>query len=430
MQIFGNDEVKENSVVVGGCTVKVKKASSLAEGAHSARFYPLSPDFYKGADYISIVQYFHWLNRKPCICRGSSYDYSVPDVQNKAIIDVSCVICNDKFALFKQGKAVRDSNPAEADRLKQLGKDLAEKVSASSLVSLTDASGNLLPPVILRYTKELLDQLEMHAKRVFDGTGIHLCDPVKGFMFDIIIGKNEGGFRTYKNSMPSVDMRPVDITGAPWKWDEICESIRAEIKPIPSVDEVTQFYLNSYSGAQEQKAQMFTHPNFQSNVAQANSISNVANSQNSNGAVQFVPPSNNQENASSFVPPTQKAEIPPTPSFAPPVSNTGSSNPVPTFSAPGISAKPPAEIGPVVDNTSAVKALLPCHAELNGSGYSENDAVCKTCDQAETCFNARVRSDNKAAINPVSSSVHREEAFNAGDIQAKLDVLSKSMQKN
>jgi hypothetical protein len=410
MQLFGNEGKEDNSKVqIGTQEIKVVKASSLPEGVTSVRFYPLSPDFHKGAEYISIVQYLHWLNRRPCVCRRSSYDYSVPDVDRKPLIDTSCIICNDKFTWFKKAKAFKETDKPEYERLRQIGKDLMEKVTASSIVSFMTTTKDLSPPVILRYGKELLDQIQLHASRIVEGGGAHICDPVKGFMFDIIIGKNEGGFRTYKNSMPQVNNTPVDITRAPWKWDEICQAIRSEIKEVLSPDDLQTFYFANYGGSST--SQTFHHPSFQ---------------QKSTAETAKAPaPQQNTQVAEVFTPPVEET----IPSFTPPQEETKNTF-VPTFSAsPQTAVVEPATKTVEVQEKKSSRVggkLFPCHGSLEESeGYDQNDANCKICQQAKTCYEAGAGKSEATSV-PVNtnSAVSNGVAFNRDDIQSKLAELN------
>jgi hypothetical protein len=430
MQLFGNEGKEDKSIIqVGNFEIKVMKASALlGDTTHPARFYPLSPNFHQGADHVSIVQYFHWLNKKPCICRRTSYDYTVPDTQNKPTIDTSCVICNDKFAWYAKAKEAgykpnNKKNPPEAVRLHEIGKELNEKVSASSIVSLVDSNGSLMPPIILRYGKELLDQLQLHAVRILNSNGVHICDPAKGYMFDIIVGKNDGGFRTYKNSTPSVNMNPVDITGAPWRWDEICVAIQNEIKPIPSPEDVMNFYTTNYGGASSN--QTFFHPAFQ------NTGQNNAEQGNVGTVQQFTSPPV-EENKGYFVPPEVKnvQEVSKAPAFTPPnVKNTQEVSKVPAFTPPSIKNTqevqkaptfvPPGQTSPIEVVAEPVKVaassnLLPCH------GSQPNAFDPNATGSSNVAVNAGVKGPN----------TNSNGAFNTGDIQAKLDVLGKRIGNN
>jgi hypothetical protein len=446
MQLFGDEgKEKKNTVQVGNNEIKVIKASSLSEGTHAVRFYPLSPQFYDGADYLSIVQHVHWLNNKPCICRRTSYDYTVPDTQNKPLIDTSCVICNDKFAWFKKAKSIKDAQPQESERLRNIGKDLMEKISASSLVSLTDSNGNLTFPAILRYGKELLNQLELHAYRIIENKGPHLCDPAKGYMFDIIIGRNDGGFRTYKNSMPSVNTSPADITKAPWNWSEVCEAIRSEIMHVLTPDEVHEFYLNNYGGSQQQQ-QTFHHPAFQepnSNNNSGNNGSAVAPNGNSDNNGGFVPPKSAENNTSSFTPLSSGGnsnnQETQTPSFEAPAGGNNVVNqnsPAPTFSTQGVSGN---SQSPGNQGVQDKPKLYTCHSQSpGGSGYDQADSNCTSCPQVKSCYEHAASFSSKNAIQPNSGNIVTAPSnggpndsgatFDNSQVTKRLDELNSKMQ--
>ncbi len=409
MQTFGDEKEGKNKVIVGDYEVKVVKAASLSEGIHAARFYPLSVDFFKGADYISIVQHIHWFNNQPCICRATSRNYTVPEIENKPKIDTTDVICSDKFAWFAKAaklgwKKNNKFNPPEAIKCHDIGVDLMDKISAASIVSFQDSAGKLTFPVILRYGKELLTQLELHAPRILGASGIHICDPVKGYMFDITIGKNAGGFRTYKDSMPSVDTSPRDITGAPWKWEEICAAIKSEIIEIPSSEEVMEFYTKNYGSASSKSE--FTHPSFQEEVG------NVA-----------LPKTTEQ--AGGFVPPKEETKAP-APAFSTPApaENSGATN----FSPPPkVEVQAPAFVPP--EKKVEVPKCKPCNGILpNSTGYDREDAQCKTCAEAEKCYYVTEKRDvNKG---DASSGTVDTGVIDTGDIKKELDMLTNKIVNN
>jgi len=420
MQLFADEGKEEkNKVIIEDYEIKVVKASSLSEGVHAARFYPLSADFYEGADYISIVQHVHWLSNQPIICRAVSRNYTVPEKENKPKIDTSCVICSDKFAWFKKAaklgwKKNNKTNPPESVKCHEIGIDLMDKVSAASIVSFKDGSGNLTFPVILRYGKELLAQLELHASRILGASGRHICDPAKGYMFDITIGKNAGAFRTYKDSLPSVDTTPVDITGAPWKWDVICKAIKNEIMDIPSVDEVFEFYKKNY-GSSSDKSE-FNHPAFQEENNYNSPSAAVTQTE------EFVPPKE-ETKVASFAPPEEAKTSVASPTLP------KEENKVATFAPPmpkeetKVATFVPPEKTEVV-NTPKYK---PCNGILsNTTGYERGDAQCNTCSEAKQCYYATEKRDKVApAMSNNGSSI-----IETGNIKKELDMLTQKIANN
>lgn len=404
MQTLGDEKEGKDKVVIGDYEVKIVKAASLSEGTHAARFYPLSVDFYKGADYLAIVQHIHWFNNQPCICRATSRDYTVPEVANKPKIDTVDVICSDKFAWFAKAaklgyKKNNKNNPPEAIKCHDIGVDLMSKIAAASIVSFQDSSGKLTFPIILRYGKELLTQLELHAPRILGASGIHICDPVKGYMFDITIGKNSGGFRTYKDSMPSVDTSPRDITGAPWKWEEICTAIKREIIAIPSSEEVMEFYTKNYGNASGKSE--FAHPSFQQEVGRTDRPDAT-------------------EQAGEFVPPKEESNPPPKEETKAPSS---------AFSPPPPKEEVEAPVFVPPEKKVEVPKCKPCNGILpNSTGYDREDAQCKTCDEAEKCYYATEKRD--AAKGNASNETADIGAIETGGIKKELSMLNQKIANN
>lgn len=413
MQTFVDENEGKNKVVVGDHEVKIVKAASLAVGIHKARFYPLSVDFYKGGDYISIVQHIHWFNNQPCICRATSRDYTVPEIANKPKIDTADVICSDKFAWFAKAaklgwKKNSKFNPPEAIRCHNIGVDLMDKISAASIVSFEDSSGKLTFPVILRYGKELLTQLELHASRILNATGVHICDPVTGYMFDITIGKNSGGFRTYKDSMPSVDSSPRDITGAPWKWEEVCTAIKTEIIDIPTPEETMEFYTKNYGSASGKSE--FAHPSFQQEVSRTDCAVDT-------------------EQVTNFPPPKEesKEETKAPPAFSAPAEKSEATN----FSPPP-KVEAPAFVPP--EKKVEIPKCKPCNGILpNSTGYDREDAQCKTCNEAEKCYYATEKRDaakGNVANGAVGTGAIETGAIETGDIKKELAMLNQKIANN
>ena len=418
MQIFGEDTKKSpesTALVVGDQAIEVKKVASLAMGTHKVRFYPLSPEFYQGADYPVLVQLVHWVGGKPVICRRTSYDYTGPDTESKPHIDSSCVICTDKFNLYKKAKAYKDTDKAEYDRLRELAKGLFEKTLAASIVSVVDPQGNLGVPIVLRFGVELLNEIQRHAMRVLESTGVNICDPVKGYLFDISVTKNDGGYRSYKNSCPPVTMTPVDISNAPWKWQEICAIIKSEIKPIPSPEEVREFYLSNYGN----EGQEFQHPAFNSQVNN-NAVQNAPAVVNSALGVTTFTPGGEPPAGIGFKAPIQQAKV----TFTP-----GSGVPSAVEQA-----APAAVQQPVVP--AANETPHPCHANSpGGSGYDPQDANCKGCNQVASCnVNSAPFVQPTTVVKPggavVSSAQVNSQVPTASvggtvveDVQQRLNVL-------
>jgi hypothetical protein len=433
MQTFGqssNDGGSNGSqgkvIQCGSHNISVVRASSLPLGTHLARFYPLSPDFYQGADYPYIVQSFHWINRQPVICRRTSYDYTVPDAQDKPLIDTQCPICREKFALYAKAKELGytkekgyPGSPPASVEFHKAAKALNERFGCSSLVSFVE--NNMLAfPVIITYGKELMDQIQFHANRIEKSSGVNICDPQKGYMFEIIIGnKPNSRQRDYKQSLPSMNGGAVDITGNAWKWEEVCHAIKSEIVPIPTPDQVIEFYQNNQAGNQ----QSFIHPALQNSnpgygqtvttqpanngqVAHNGQVANpVDNSQPANNEV--VNPVNNGGTVVNSNPGNGGAAVNANPGNGGTVVNSNPGNGGAAVNAnPGnggaaVNANPGnggAAVNANPGNAEATPAfqpattteIFPCHASKpDGSGYDEQDATCKSCTQAQTCSDAK-----------------------------------------
>lgn len=400
MQMFGEEANSPDVTPVGNQQIETKKASELAIGTHSVRFWPLSAEYYNGADYPVIVQSAHWFNRVPTICRRTSYDYTVPETQNKPKIDNSCVVCTDKFSFYKKAKDLKESDSKESDRLKKLGKDLQENTLGASIISFVGSTGELTPPILLRYGIELLTQIEHSAQRIWTSSSVNICDPVKGYLFDIIIStksKKEGGYRTYKHSVPTEGPNGrvhVDITNLSWKWNEICEAIKSEIKAIPTPEEVKKIYINYLNGVSSQN---FLHPELSDNSgtpAQGNTQPNSYNSVLGTGNVA-------KESVKEDAPPVSEDKV---------------------------TATPPITDPPLAIDTTSPEKLFPCHSKVpNGSGYDAQDENCKSCAQNKSCYDGSVPFTQNTKVKPgASNSVNAEVEgnFDVSDITNRLAVLS------
>jgi hypothetical protein len=367
MQFFSKEPEKKQEEIKtdSGFVVKVVKAASLDFGTHSVRFWPLSPDFYKeGADYYNIVQYFHWLNRQPVICRRYSWNYDVADTAPKHRIDTECPLCEIKINSYTEAKALYAGDP-EKERLYKIGKTLQEGVAASSIVSFKEPNGKLSPPVILRYSKELLDCLDQNVESIFKATNINICDPVKGYMFDIIVSKNNKGHRSYKLSMPEVTRSPVDISGAPWDWKEISLAIKTELKPIVSAEELEKVWDN-YKRKNNSAGRFSSPPGQQVGYANSNNPGN-------NGGRSSV--NNPHNNTQVHQEPVNAGN----PDIGFNTNNSGSVN-TPVNQESG-------NAGNTGQSAVSTNVNLPgCHSLTpGGSGYEESDVNCQPCQSKETC---------------------------------------------
>jgi len=441
MQIFGNINNKNLSgsggktATVGNTTVKIVRASSLILGTHPIRFYPLSPEYSQGADYPAIVQSFHWLNRQPILCRRTSYDYTVPDTQEKPLIDTSCPICQDRFAWFKKAKELgfisgAENNPPEAISCHKTGKELMERYSGVSVVSFIK-NDVIEFPVVITYGKELLDAIQFHAERILESANRNICDPQKGYIFDIIVStKTNSKRRSYKQSLPSMNNNIVDITKVPWNWKEICLASRSEIVDIPSSEVVKEFYLKNYGDGSSN--QQFFHPAFKgeskSSMLQQNEVPNstISNLGQQNLSVPEVPNSTisnlGQQNLS--VPEVSTSKI----------SNLGQQN----LSVPEVStfkildqsqqnlSVPEVSTSKILDQSQQMK-IFPCHAsQLNSCGYDKSDSNCINCEQAKSCSDVKANKISLPVIASVDSIKEKENKI-ASDVQTKLDILRSTM---
>jgi len=415
MQVFGQqsqggDNISGKAVAVGASTVRVVRASSLALGVHPVRFYPLSPEYYQGADYPLIVQSFHWLNKQPILCRQNSYDYTVPDTQEKPLIGTDCPICRDKFAWYRKAKELgfkngEQNNPPEATTCHNTGRELMERYSAVSLVSFIE-NESLAFPVLFTYGRELMDRIQTCSYRCFSSTGVNICDPQKGYMFDIIVGtKVNTSRRDYRDSMNSMNNAAVDITDASWKWAELSQAIKSEIVPIPTVDEVRDFYIKNYNA--ENSSQQFVHPAFNKELSSGQNAPVQIVPLGQPAPVQTVAPSSYVNNSNPIInTPAVEVSSPVPP--APPESINTQVAPAVTSNNENV----PAFVPPVKETT----ILFPCHASVpNGSGYDEQDKGCQGCEQSQGCFKAKNGAEQKKVGTPVNNQiVPSSEPFKQG----------------
>lgn len=457
MQTFGQTNNNSNNTqgkttTIGQHTIKIVRAAKLSLETHPVRFYPLSPEFYQGADYPYIVQSFHWFNRQPILCRCTSYDYTVPDTQQKPFIDSQCPICKEKFLLYAKAKELgydkkkgyRGSPPASVE-LHKAANQLNARIACTSLVSFVE-NGMLAFPVILTYGKELMDAIEFHAKRIEDNTGIGICDPKRGYMFEIIIRtKSNSDQRDYTDSLPSINNNSVDITGNAWKWEELCYAVKSEIVSIPSSDQVIEFYNTNCS---KNSIQQYTHPMLQNNQNIAvptnsklgllsgnqyiNPTNPIVNDEQSVNNGQIVNPVA-EVNTKPIIKPDNNGQVVNSESGGvkvganPNNSQVLNSNVIPTFTPPVVTTE-----------------VFPCHASISsGLGYDEQDSNCKGCVHTQTCFDAKNKKIIASAPIVNNQPVKRGQVVNTGnvnnlvannndnvadDVQKKLNVLNNEMQ--
>jgi hypothetical protein len=415
------------TVQCGNHNVRVVRASSLTFGTHTVRFYPLSPDYYKGADYPYIVQSFHWINNQPIICRRTSYDYTtVPDVEEKHIISNECPICYEKFELYKRAKSlgyVKDlgyqGSPPASVALHKEAKALNERPFLISLVSFVE-NQQLTFPVVLTYGKELFDKIQFSAGRIFDSSGINICDPQKGYLFDIIVGqKPNSRQRDYKQSMPSLNTTTLDITKNPWDWQEVCHAVKSEIVAIPTEEEVIAFYESNQKRNNQKRS--FIHPALapQAQPVNYNQPVNPVNYAQPVNPVQQTQPVNSVQQTQPVNSVQQTQPVNPVQQTQPvqtqPVNPVNYAQPVNPVQVPEFTPRP-------TDND-----FFPCHGSaINSTGYVADDAACKGCAQVQSCITAT--NARQGATNPVTQTTPIANTNNViDDVQDKLNALQREL---
>ena len=376
MQTFSVTSDKVKLIKIGGIDIETLSVSSLQEGAYLVRFYPINKNFYEGNDDVSLVQAVHWIGKKPILCRSESFDYSNFDEILKPQIREECPICSDKFNLFKLAK--NNSDEKESKRLKDLGKKLMANTCAASIVSFIHKEGQLSPPKVIRYGIELLKRIEAVASRVLAETGRHIADPTKGYTFEIIVkNKTESGraYKTYVDSTHSVNLRPVDLTKLSWKWEEVCEVIKKEIIPIPSVEEVIERYRRCSSN----DVRTFSNPELEKELHPT--LSNTSQFK------QFLP-QDSQDTQPSVVIPTVK------------LSETTANV--------------------VVNEKFKVCHTdpFPCHSLNGGSGFDGSDYNCGACPTSKSCAEEAIKKQ------PKTNSMVQVKTFDMTEINNKFAELS------
>ena len=334
-------------------------------GTYPLRFWPISTQYDQGAKDFVVAQYVHTIGNTTFACPKYSYDYSGPDIGDRPQLNLPCPTCSDIYNLWQD---------FDKDTAMVKTKYIRRKARFFSNVSFY-INGQMSAPKVFHYTQQLYDAIKFHTLSALSTYGRLICDPEKGFLFNVVINEADGR-RNYKSSSISLEFNTnVSITGVDWK--SMLPDIKSKLLPIKSHDELVD--ICKTSNIEGSGTNKYNIPSF-NNVAPA--------------PINNVPPINNV------------ASIPPAPiNNVPPINN--------------IANIPPAPINNVANVPLEHR---PCFASVEGAaGYIENDGVCMGCPENTACkaitlsknvnsvqpFNSQVQVNNPSVqpVQPINSSI-------------------------